>query len=283
MLYRPFQLFFFLIWFGLIQCQRNPVPQTNALPVQEIVTDSIPNSIFPAVNAPSRSVYTSEQLTKEMLHYKSLHFIPLCLKDTSTVDPETGTLRMWCVTCDGKTEARFKETEPDQETTESLQIEQYKISVDTMTFQDLGGFMDTVGLYLYDMGCDGMEKFIIGQDTFLNFSAGFQMCNGSGCGQGFTFLFHFNEKKLYAFDFYRGAGYFGDANGDKIIDYMEILPKDAWLSLDTISASFYTLDPQKKKFVTLKNQQGQPAVVWLRTPEDDYRDAKKFTIIKSPE
>ena len=165
--------------------------------------------------------------------------------------------------------------------TSYLLVEQEKIDMKNLTFQRLEqpDFADLMEASLYKLHCENNEKFVLGKDTFLSFSAKFLICESFDCGQDLYFLFHYNDKRLYAFNPPQGGvGIFGDANSDNILDYMEILPKGRSIVADILSMNFYTLSTTKKRFVPLKNDQNEPAKMWLQTLDLDFRESEIFIL-----
>jgi hypothetical protein len=261
--------------FLLFICQNQAIQQSQ-IDATVSILDSVPVG-YPLVSRPAQEVYTLESLSYEMLRLNSVRFDSLCLVEKETPEDIRKT---WCAKCDGEVAIWFREEVEYEMGSNILQINKDSIELKNLLFQPTPGFLDTTGKYSYQFSCEDVRQFRLGQDSFLTFSAGFFFCNGSSCGQHFEFLYHFNTKQLYAFDIYRGRGFFGDANADKVIDYMEIRPKDSWQTLDTISARFYTLNRQKRLFEPLKNEKGEDAIIWLAALSgDDYRFADKLKII----
>lgn len=271
------QILFIRILSLLFCCQNQP-PQPSQVATPVAVLDSTPVE-YPPVPLPAGEIYGLEDLAHEMLYSNSIRFDSLCLIEKEMPVDDIVDRMSWCAKCDGKVAVRFELNE-EQGNTEYLRVGKNYINLKELIFQPTGGHLDTLDNYLYEFSCEEIQQFKLSQDSFLTFPARIFFCNGSGCGQHFEFLYHFNTKQLYAFDIYRGRGFFGDANSDNVVDYMEIRPKDSWQTLDTISARFYTLDFQKRLFELLKNEKREDAVIWLAALDsDDYRFTDKLKII----
>ncbi len=260
-------------------CLDQPSPASKI----KVITngDTVQSKAYPCVMLPKFKTITLEKLPTILIG-KGVSIDTLCLLEKSDLEDQ---IKSWCIACDNKSMGvRFVENyqgEPHS----LLLIKNDTIVLDSMHFQFEREQDQPVGDLSYSFNCDDVRQILLNQDSFLTFTAGLFMCNGSFCGYGFEFLYHINTKQLYAFIHFRSRGYFGDANQDMVMDYMELNPKSPEI-LDTVSLKFYTLSIIERTFEPLKDEKGVIKIMWLSAVGtgiyDDYRFAKKLKVIQNP-
>lgn len=262
----------------LLGCQRRYANSSAST-----VVDTLTNTDgFMPVPYPVKRGYTLKQIKNDLMHRNLLVKLPFCNKsgEYSLDDLPDFEYCICRVGGLGSVQLDFG-LESLNPRTSYLLIEQERIDMKNLTFQrfEQPNLVDFVKESLYRLHCENNEKFVLGKDTFLAFTAKFLICEGFDCGQDLYFLFHYNDKQLYAFNPPQGGvGFFGDANSDNILDYMEILPKGRSVVADILSMNFYTLSIIEQRFVPLKNDQNEPAKMWLQTLNLDFRESEVFYI-----
>ena len=261
----------------LLGCQRY-----TSIPVPIALDTAAHTDVFMSVPYPIKRGYTLKQIKEDLMHRNLLVKLFFCNKSVEYYIDDLPDI-VYCRCSKGGFGRALLDFElnPLNSGTSYLLVEQEKIDMKNLTFQRLEqpDFADLMEESLYKIHCENNEKFVLGKDTFLAFTAKFLICESFDCGQDLYFLFHYNDKQLYAFNPPQGGvGIFGDANSDNILDYMEILPKGRSIVADILSMNFYTLSTTKKRFVPLKNDQNQPAKMWLQTLDLNFRESEVFYI-----
>lgn len=270
---------YFCILFTAFMNMTGCLQQSSHMPEEKTIlnADTVQSEAYPSVVLPNFKIIKLEKLPTIIMG-KKVAFNTLCLIEKE--DPEEP-IKTWCIACDTSMIVRFVENY-HEEPHSLLLIKKDTIVLDKMQFQIDDEQNNLVGEISYSFSCNDIKQIFLNQDSFLTFTADIFMCNGSGCGYSFEFLYHVNARQLYVFDHFRGSGYFGDINQDLALDYMELSPKSSDI-LDTVALRFYTLNVKKRVFEPLKDEKGAIKVLWLaaigKDIYHDYRFSKKLSVI----